>query len=254
MNPNEKNGFLYYRTKGNGPLVVLLHGLLMNGSSWLSNGLVEALSKNFCVAYPDMLGHGMSDKPVESSQYEQKNQALNITQLINSLGYSQAHIIGYSSGAWLAAGLVKYYPKSLSSLVIGGWDVENGLPEGPNGKLEFDTFFEYAKITAPELTEGITPDTESSVRAYFNEISAYDGFYDSAQLTQINIPKLFWAGLEDIYYRQLNSWSDANKYTFVSVAGDHVSAILKLEPAIIRKISEFITQAELRLLPFSSQV
>lgn len=245
MKSNEKNG-LYYRTKGNGPLVVMLHGLLMDGESWHSNGLVDALSQKFCVAYPDMLGHGMSDKPSEASRYEQERQASNINQLINSLGYSQAHIIGYSSGGWLAAGLVKYYPKSLSSLIIGGWDVENGLPEGPNGKLDFDTFFAYAKFTAPELTDGITSDTESAVRAYFNAISLYDGFYDSALLSQINIPKLFWAGLEDIYYRQLNSWSNANECTFISVAGDHVSAILKLESALIHKIFEFVTQAEFR--------
>jgi len=224
----------------------MLHGLLMDGNAWLSNGFVDALSQSFCVAYPDMLGHGMSDKPVEAIQYEQERQASNINQLINSLGYSQAHIIGYSSGAWLAAGLVKYYPNSLSSLVIGGWDVENGLPEGPNGKLDFDTFFAYAKFTAPELTDGIKPDTESAVRAYFNAISSYDGYYDSAQLTQINIPKLYWAGLEDVYYRKLYSWSNANKNTFISVAGDHVSAILKPEPAIISKICEFVTQAEVR--------
>ncbi|MGB8664583.1 MAG: alpha/beta hydrolase [Serratia inhibens] len=244
MNTNGKNGHLYYRTKGSGPLVVLLHGLLMDGNSWLSNGLVEVLSQSFCVAYPDMLGHGMSDKPAEASLYEQERQVSNINLLINTLGYRQAHVIGYSSGAWLAAGLAKYHPQTLSSLVIGGWDIENGLPEGPNGKLDFDTFFAYAKITAPELTDWITSDTEPAVRAYFNAIRTYDGFYDAGWLTQINIPKLFWAGLEDVYYRQLNSWADANKYAFISVAGDHVSAILKPEPEIISKICEFVKQAE----------
>ena len=244
MNTNGKNGHLYYRTKGSGPLVVLLHGLLMDGNSWLTNGLVEALSHKFCVAYPDMLGHGMSDKPVEASLYDQEKQASNIRFLINALGYNQAHIIGYSSGAWLAAGLVKYHPNILSSLVIGGWDVENGLPEGPNGKLDFDTFFAYAKITAPELTDWITSDTEPAVRAYFNAISSYDGFYDSERLTQINIPKLFWSGLEDVYYRQLNLWTEAKKYAFISTTGDHVGAILKPEPAIISEICKFVIQAE----------
>ncbi|WP_410529576.1 alpha/beta hydrolase (plasmid) [Serratia sp. AXJ-M] len=163
------------------------------------------------------------------SLYEQEKQASNIRLLINALGCNQAHIIGYSSGAWLAAGLVKYHPNILSSLVIGGWDVENGLPEGPNGKLDFDTFFAYAKITAPELTDWITSDTEPAVRAYFDAISSYDGFYDSERLTQINIPKLFWAGLEDVYYQQLNFWAEANKYAFISATGDHVGAILKPE-------------------------
>ncbi|MCG8708053.1 hypothetical protein JHU04_001254 [Brenneria sp. 4F2] len=107
-------------------------------------------------------------------------------------------------------------------------------------------FFRNAKMTAPELTDGITPATEPAVCAYFNAISAYDGFYDSEQLTRINIPKLFWAGQEDVYYRQLNSWSNAHKYAFISVAGDHVSAILQPEPVIISKICEFVTQAGFR--------
>lgn len=241
---NSKSGHLYYRTKGDGPLVVLLHGLLMDGNSWLTNGLIEALSHQFCVAYPDMLGHGMSDKPVGVGLYEQEKQASNIKLLINALGYKQAHVIGYSSGAWLAAGLVKYHPEALSSLVIGGWDVENGLPEGPDGKLDFDTFFAYAKSTAPELTDWITPDTEPAVRVYFNAISSYDGFYDSELLTQINIPKLFWAGQGDVYYQQLSSWTEVNKYPFISATGDHVSAIFNLEPATISKICKFLTQAE----------
>ncbi|WP_421504864.1 hypothetical protein [Erwinia rhapontici] len=155
---------------------------------------------------------------------------------VSSCFYDEYVIEGHS--------LVKYHPNALSSLVIGGWDIENGLPEGPDGKLDFDTFFAYAKITAPELTDWITSDIEPAVRAYFDAISSYDGFYDSARLTQNNMPKLFWAGLEDVYYQQLNSWAEANKYTFISATGDHVSAILKPEPAIISEICKFVEQAE----------
>lgn len=49
----------------------------MDGKSWLTNELVEALSHKFCFAYPDMLGHGMSDKPVEAGLYEQKTSVKN---------------------------------------------------------------------------------------------------------------------------------------------------------------------------------
>ncbi|KAA9001880.1 alpha/beta hydrolase [Affinibrenneria salicis] len=144
---------LHYRTEGNGPLVVLIHGLLMNGESWRQSGLVQVLRERCCVAYPDLLGHGMSDKPVTSGPYDQDKQAAGMVRLINEAGYRKAHIIGYSSGAWLALGMAKYYPQHLSSLLIGGWDVENGLPDGPNGSLSFDEFLNYAKLTAPELTK-----------------------------------------------------------------------------------------------------
>lgn len=241
---NETESTLYCRTEGSGSLVILLHGLLMDGNSWVSNGLVQALSGNFCVAYPDMLGHGMSDKPLDASLYDQDKQAARVASLIGQLGYKKAHIVGYSSGAWLAAGLVKYYPECISSLVIGGWDVANGLPEGPDGAMSFDMFFAYAKETAPALTGWITPSIEPAVRASFNAIGTYDGAHDSLRLKQINVAKLFWAGLDDIYYNPLNVWTKANKYTFLSATGDHVTAILQPAPTVAHEISEFIKKVE----------
>lgn len=237
---------LYYQTEGTGPLVILLHGLLMDGNTWLSNGFVQTLSKNFCVAYPDMLGHGMSDKPLDAGSYDQDKQASRIVSLIKQLGYQKAHIIGYSSGAWLAIGLAKYYPEYLSSLIIGGWDIVNGLPKSSTGPLSFDTFLTYAKATAPALTKWITPNIEPAVRSSFNAIGTYDGLNDSLQLNQIKTPKLFWAGLDDIYYNELNTWAEANKYTFLSTTGDHLGAIFKPDPAIISKICEFVKRAECR--------
>lgn len=242
MDVNRKDGPLFYRAKGEGPLVVLLHGLLMDGHSWVSNGFVEALSQHFCVVSPDMLGHGMSDKPSETEPYEQQKQASIINAMIRQLGYEKAHIVGYSSGAWLATGVAKTSPELLSSLVIGGWDIENGFPDGPNGKLSFDAFLAYAKETAPGLTDLIT--SESALRAYFNTLRSYDSSNDSALLAQVNVPKMCWAGVDDIYYQPLNFWAEANHQPFISTQGNHVTAILEPEKFLIRQICEFILRAE----------
>lgn len=244
MDVNRKEGPLFYRAKGEGPLVVLLHGLLMDGHSWVSNGFVEALSQHFCVVCPDMLGHGMSDKPSDIEPYEQQKQASTINAIIRQLGYEKAHIVGYSSGAWLATGVATYYPELLTSLVIGGWDIENGFPDGPNGKLTFDAFLAYAKETASELTDGITPASEYALRAYFNTLRSYDSSNDSALLTQMDVSKMCWAGVDDIYYQPLNFWAEANHQPFISSQGNHVTAILEPEKFLIRQICEFILWAE----------
>ncbi len=48
---------LFYREEGNGPLVIMLHGLLMDGQCWIDNGFVSAFSSSFKVVAPDLPGH-----------------------------------------------------------------------------------------------------------------------------------------------------------------------------------------------------
>ena len=54
---------IHYTVEGEGPLVVLQHGLLMDGGAWKQAGFVGALRERYRVACVDSLGHGLSDKP-----------------------------------------------------------------------------------------------------------------------------------------------------------------------------------------------
>jgi len=97
----------------------MLHALLMDGQCWVDNGVVSALSPFFKVVYPDLSGHGASDKSNEQPLYTRENQALSVVKLMDELGYEKAHLIGYSAGAWLALGLLDAYPERLHSVVLG---------------------------------------------------------------------------------------------------------------------------------------
>lgn len=242
MTVNEDHTLLHYGITGDGPLVILLHGLLMDGNSWVSNGLVGASRDDFTVVYPDLLAHGKSANIINAA-FDQKSQADGIRRLIDSLGAKKAHIVGYSSGAWLAISLAKYHPETLSSLVIGGWDVQNGLPEGPNGRLDFDAFFAFAQETAPALTTWVSAENKAPLRSTFEALAGYEGFKDAPQIADINIPKLFWAGDRDIYYQPLKDWSEKNRQAFISAQGDHVSAITELAPDTIARIHHFLKDA-----------
>lgn len=242
MTVNQGHSLLHYSIAGDGPLIILLHGLLMDGNSWVTNGLVDALRTNFTVVYPDLLAHGKSASIINAA-YDQKSQADGIRNLIGSLGVKKAHIVGYSSGAWLAISLAKYHPECLSSLIIGGWDVQNGLPEGPNGRLDFETFFAFAQETAPALTSWVSAENKAPLRSSFDALAGYEGVKDAPPIANIDIPKLFWAGVEDIYYQPLKDWSERNRQTFVSTQGDHVSAIAELAPDTIARIHHFLKDA-----------
>ena len=50
-----------YVRAGSGPVVLLLHGLGCDHTTW--DPVIESLSRRYTVIAPDLLGHGQSDKP-----------------------------------------------------------------------------------------------------------------------------------------------------------------------------------------------
>lgn len=236
---------LFYKIEGDGSLVILLHGLLMSGDTWNESGLIQKLSKKFRVAYPDLLGHGLSDKPSECENYTINQQADLIINLIDSLGYKKAHIVGYSSGAWLAIGIAQLYPDRLGSLVVGGWDSVNGLPEGPGGKLTFDIFMAFAQESAPLLASSINSKSKAGLCCFFNTLRDHHSMSDV--ISELTIPVIFWAGVKDPYYIPMRDL--ANKYglCFIGGTGDHISEMLKPDNSVIEEINEFLEKSEAEL-------
>lgn len=233
---------LFYQVEGQGPLVVLLHGLLMSGQSWLQSGLIEVLRERYRVVYPDLLGHGLSEKPSDSGAYALDRQAAGIINMIDELGDHKAHIIGYSSGAWLATGIAKHHPERLSSLVIGGWDIINGLPDGPDGPLSFEVFLAYARKVTPELTASLTEDSILGLRSFFFALGQSQGI--DKILAKAAIPTACWAGKDDLYYAPLKNWATANASPFFSGTGDHVTAMLQPDLDTLKEIYGFIQCTE----------
>lgn len=233
---------LSYIAEGKGPLVIMLHGLLMDGKSWRNNGFTSLFSPFFHVICPDLLGHGESEKPLVPELYTQKKQALSIVKIMDELGYEKAHVIGYSSGAWAALGLLNHHPERLNSVVLGGWDLKNGLPETPDGKLTFDMFMSYARSTAPELTSGLTPDDQESVRCFFNELRKYSE--KNAALFPYKTPILLWAGANDPYYAPMTKIAEQYGLLMALGKGDHLTEFNKPDKSSINEIFKFIESQE----------
>jgi pimeloyl-ACP methyl ester carboxylesterase len=54
---------LSYRIGGDGPLLVLVHGITNSSAAW--EPVLALLERRFTVLAPDLLGHGDSAKPSE---------------------------------------------------------------------------------------------------------------------------------------------------------------------------------------------
>jgi pimeloyl-ACP methyl ester carboxylesterase len=104
---------LFARTWGQGPPVVLLHGLGASSRYW--EPLAEA-SSGYAAVAPDLLGFGRSPKPPCASY----DVACHLEALAPLLPAGAAVVVGHSTGAILAAALAAARPRSVAALLLLG--------------------------------------------------------------------------------------------------------------------------------------
>jgi pimeloyl-ACP methyl ester carboxylesterase len=99
---------------GSGPVVLLLHGIGMDHTSWL--GTIPKLAEDFTVIAPDLLGHGESDKP--RADYSIGGYANGMRDLLAILGVGRATIVGHSLGGGIAMQFAYQYPQMAERVVL----------------------------------------------------------------------------------------------------------------------------------------
>lgn len=105
-----------YRRAGEGPPVVLLHGIGDSSTTWTE--VFGQLARHHDVIAPDMLGHGMSAKP--RADYSLGAFANGVRDLMSVLGIERATIVGHSLGAGVAMQFAYQYAERCDRLVLVG--------------------------------------------------------------------------------------------------------------------------------------
>ncbi len=103
-----------YRIGGAGPAVVLLHGYAETGHMW--NPLMPLLAKTHTVVVPDLRGAGNSSKP--ETGYGKKNMAVDIHELVRSLGIRSVSIVGHDIGLMVAYAYAAQFPSETDKVVL----------------------------------------------------------------------------------------------------------------------------------------
>ena len=99
------------------PPVLLLHGFTGHGGSWAEAGQTLTAAGLRALA-PDLLGHGRSPHPSDSTRYEMASAATDLASLLDESTEGAVHLLGYSMGGRLALFFALTYPERTQTLTI----------------------------------------------------------------------------------------------------------------------------------------
>ncbi len=114
------NGFqMNYRVEGEGPPLVMAHGLLASIATMPVFGDVsDLLMGSFRVINYDAKGHGESGHTTDPTDYEWEGLAEDMFRLLRHLGVERAHIGGGSLGAGTSLVFATDHPEMVEKLVL----------------------------------------------------------------------------------------------------------------------------------------
>jgi len=106
-----------YRMAGEGPAIVLIHGMAGSSRAW--RDVMGLLARRYTVIAPDLLGHGESAKPL--GDYSLGAYASGLRDLVvGALGIERATLVGQSLGGGVAMQLAYQHPELCERLVVVG--------------------------------------------------------------------------------------------------------------------------------------
>ncbi|MDE0854023.1 MAG: alpha/beta hydrolase [Nevskia sp.] len=115
-----------YQQMGEGPDLVLVHGLAASRAFWFLHYAVP-LSRHFRVTLFDLRGHGYSGVP--ASGYDAPTMAGDLAALLDHLGITSCVLAGHSYGGGVALEYAARHPQRVSRLVIMDTKVNRLQPE-----------------------------------------------------------------------------------------------------------------------------
>lgn len=103
-----------YRVAGEGPAVVLVHGIAGTGATW--EDVMGRLADRYTLIAPDLPGHGESDKPV--GDYSLGSLASMLRDMLVTIGVERATMVGHSLGGGVVMQYVYQFPQRCERLVL----------------------------------------------------------------------------------------------------------------------------------------
>jgi pimeloyl-ACP methyl ester carboxylesterase len=116
---------LHYYSRGEGEVLVFIHGLGANMAFWLLN-IAAGLAQNYRVITYDLRGHGRSDAP--PSGYRLPEMVDDLNALLDYLDVPSAHVVGHSHGARVGLSQAIVRPERVRTLTVADTQIASLQP------------------------------------------------------------------------------------------------------------------------------
>jgi len=147
-----------YREAGEGPPVLLIHGIPTDGRLWRE--VVPALAADHRVIVPDLLNFGLSEKPLRAD-VSIASQARILIGLLDALGIRRTHLVAHDIGGGVAQILAVRRSERVRRLVLidavafDSWPISEFEPLREEGAEEGMTLEEFVEMIRSFLPEGV---------------------------------------------------------------------------------------------------
>lgn len=214
---------IHYEIEGDGPPLVLQHGLLRDLNNWRERGYIERLAPRYQCVLVDSRGHGESDKPDDLEAYELRTRVVDLASVLHDANIETAHYLGYSMGGWIGYGISIYMPQRFRSLALGGF---NPLRPNPRAGQSSDL-------------------SDPAMKHCRDALLTWGGARQALRL--VNLPVLLFAGTADPNGSADDmpiAAADAKDASFFAVNGADHSGAADAVDIVAPRVIEFIDRVE----------
>jgi len=251
---------LYFSEHGSGPTLLLVHGLGMSGDMF--EPIVGPLAKSHRLIIPDLRGCGRSrDLP---PPFSVKQQAADLSDLLDRLGIASTDALGYSQGGPVVQELALDHPAKVRRLILSNTYANNTatIREKIEGRIvplliRLLGVRRFVKLVISQGLKQIPKERAEwvanlivrtwgeadpkSIELAWREAMAFDS---RARLKEIKCPTLIIAGSDDnavpMHHAKMLHDGIAGSKLVVIEAADH--ALLWAHPdQLLRAVNEFVS-------------
>jgi pimeloyl-ACP methyl ester carboxylesterase len=204
----------YWESGHQGTPVLLIHGIGCSVLEWERN--MAALAVNHRVVALDLIGFGLSDKPL-NEDYTINRLAKFSLDFLTALNIPRAHFAGNSLGGSVSLACAHIAPERVASLLL----------VDPAGMDLRGTLLEFRIATIPILGEILTKPNHFSTRMLWNKAFANPKPFVTDELVKTKVALASLPNAHATFLKTLRSFA-----TFRGFNTEHVEALHKTLPNI----------------------
>jgi pimeloyl-ACP methyl ester carboxylesterase len=209
---------IHYVTKGEGPLVILIHGFPDYWYSWRDQ--IPALAKHFQVVAIDQRGYNKSDQPTGVENYTLDKLVEDVHAVLKHFKRDKAVIVGHDWGGLVAWTFAMTHPDKTDRLIILNLPHPKGLMRELANNPEQQKNSQYArnfqdpqaaKVVKPEMLvrwvrepaaqklylEAMRRSSMEGMLNYYKANYPRQPYKDEREFPPVKCPVLMFHGLQD---------------------------------------------------------